>query len=404
MGSFNFLLYFTMTQTFEIALVTAIISILYSRVKAPYLGLWRFSWLSLLAYTLLAGLLMFLFVSEEYTSNRVFVLIFFMLVGGYSCLFFLDLGSKALVSNKKFPLKMQLKWLAFIVFISAVLTLISTQLDKEIGQFITILMLTLVSGIVSVIVGLRILKSGINYTGARVFGYMMIAHGVIWLLVRLEHYLVFAGVLPIQQMAVIAILLDIFIQLIMSLSIISWVLQHEHEMLNEATAKLQHIAWHDNLTQLPNRQWFTDKSQAYLDSLADQDMHVALIFIDLDGFKKVNDQCGHKVGDQLLVDIGQILLKHIGSRDKIARMGGDEFVWLAVSETSRADIINRANELRERLEQIKEIETHAVQISCSQGLTWFPEHSFNLETLIQLSDKAMYQAKKQGKAQLIEVS
>lgn len=404
MGSFNFLLYFTMTQTFEVALVTAIITILYNRVKAPYLGLWRFSWASLLVYTLLAGLLMFLFVEGEYTSNRVFVLIFFMLCAGYSCLFFLDLGSKVLINKQQYDRTTLFKWLVLIVFTCAVLTLLSTLFAKEIGQVITMLMLTFISGIVSVIVGVRILRSGINYIGARIFGYMMIAHGVIWLLVRLEHFLVFVDILSTQQMAVIAILLDIVIQLILSLSIISWVIQHEHEMLTAAKSKLQYIAWHDSLTQLPNRQWFTDKSQSYLDSLDEEGMLVALIFIDLDGFKQVNDQYGHKVGDQLLVYIGQILLEHIGPRDKIARMGGDEFVWLAVSETGKQNIIKRANELRERLEQISTIEGHLIQISCSQGLTWFPEHSFNLDTLIQLSDKAMYQAKKQGKAQLIEVN
>ncbi|WP_196137811.1 diguanylate cyclase domain-containing protein [Aliikangiella sp. G2MR2-5] len=161
--------------------------------------------------------------------------------------------------------------------------------------------------------------------------------------------------------------------------------------------KLKRQAQHDPLTDLPNRRLF--KELAYF-SLAkaqrDAEKH-AILFIDIDGFKKVNDESGHQSGDILLQQISHRLKNCIRDSDIIARYGGDEFIVLLNNDAHRELSEKVANKIIKVINEPFELGSGTKQVGASIGISTFPDDGKELESLIRLADKAMYIAKSKGK-------
>lgn len=172
--------------------------------------------------------------------------------------------------------------------------------------------------------------------------------------------------------------------------------------LQQSKEQLRHLAQHDSLTGLPNRALFTDRLQQALAAAQRDQTHVALLFLDLDYFKPVNDQFGHAVGDELLQAVAQRMLACVRQSDTVARIGGDEFVLLlrsAVDQTAQtAPAV--AEKIRESLAQVFELAGQRLFISCSIGIALYPEHGQNDIELAHHADLAMYQAKQAGRNQV----
>lgn len=155
----------------------------------------------------------------------------------------------------------------------------------------------------------------------------------------------------------------------------------------------QYLAYHDSLTGLPNRTLFLQMLQAAIDGDADQkDMH-ALLFIDLDKFKPVNDTFGHPVGDALLVAVAKRLRAAMRKTDLVARIGGDEFIVLRknLQAPSSADAL--AQSLVKSLSRPYSIGKRPVTVGASVGIAVWPQDGGDAVTLIQSADNAMYRAK-----------
>ena len=165
----------------------------------------------------------------------------------------------------------------------------------------------------------------------------------------------------------------------------------------DLTAALQHQAFHDRLTGLPNRHKF----EATLQDMLDQHINGALLFIDLDGFKDVNDTQGHAVGDQLLLLVASRLRSHLKAEDTIARVGGDEFVAILRSGDNSEDALARGEQILEALSTSFLIGRKRINIGASIGLSRFPEDGDTVETLLRNADVAMYQAKDNGKGRVL---
>ena len=127
----------------------------------------------------------------------------------------------------------------------------------------------------------------------------------------------------------------------------------------------------------------------------------AVCFLDLDGFKPVNDNYGHATGDLVLCEISQRLKYLIRGNDTVARMGGDEFVILFNDIKSSEDCKSLITKLLSSISRPIEIENISHQVTASIGVATYPEDSENSETLLNLSDKAMFEAKRQGKSRYI---
>jgi diguanylate cyclase (GGDEF)-like protein len=169
----------------------------------------------------------------------------------------------------------------------------------------------------------------------------------------------------------------------------------------EAEAKLQQMALIDELTGLPNRRLLFDRLTQSL-ARARRDGHrVALLYIDLDGFKLVNDNLGHAVGDIVLREVAHRLRARSRESDTVARIGGDEFTVVLDHIQENDDAIIAAESLLDVLRPEFEIDGHSVQIGASIGISIFPEHGDEGGYLLQQADCAMYAAKKNGKNQTV---
>lgn len=166
----------------------------------------------------------------------------------------------------------------------------------------------------------------------------------------------------------------------------------------EAERQVHRLAHYDTLTNLPNRTLFHIRIGQVLSQAKRHDRPVAVMFIDLDRFKLVNDSLGHGIGDQLLVAVARRLTDHFRDYDVISRQGGDEFL-LVLPETGANRAARRAEELlRDFAENPFSVEGHELTITPSIGIAMFPHDAGEADTLIQYADAAMYHAKEQGRA------
>src|SRR5699024_5103197 len=162
--------------------------------------------------------------------------------------------------------------------------------------------------------------------------------------------------------------------------------------------EVHRLAHFDTLTNLPNRTLFHIRIGQVLSQARRHDRPVAVMFIDLDRFKLVNDSLGHGIGDQLLVAVAQRLTEQFRDYDVISRQGGDEFL-LVLPETGANRAARRAEELlRNFAEHPFHVEGHELTITPSIGISMFPYDAEDADTLIRHADAAMYYAKEQGRS------
>ena len=160
--------------------------------------------------------------------------------------------------------------------------------------------------------------------------------------------------------------------------------------------RLRHLAQFDPLTDLPNRALFDDRLQVALSQSRRKEEKLALMFLDLDKFKPVNDSYGHAVGDALLVAVAARIKHLLRESDTVGRMGGDEFVILIHPVASVQDVTIVAEKIRHALAQPFELLDHHITISASIGIALYPQHGTDGISLARVADNAMYQAKREG--------
>lgn len=154
----------------------------------------------------------------------------------------------------------------------------------------------------------------------------------------------------------------------------------------------------DALTGLPNRTLLMDRLKHALARAQRNGSQAAVLFMDLDGFKEINDTLGHNVGDELLIQVANRLKDAIRESDTLARMGGDEFIFV-INEAELEGVKHLCDKLLRELQQGFDLEGNRHYISASIGIAMYPEHSVDENELLRLADQAMYEAKRLGKAQ-----
>jgi diguanylate cyclase (GGDEF)-like protein len=167
--------------------------------------------------------------------------------------------------------------------------------------------------------------------------------------------------------------------------------------LKQAQAQAQYLADHDLLTGLPNRNHVIKCYPQALEECRRQGLQAALIFLDLDHFKRVNDSLGHAVGDELLMHLARRLRGALGPQDRVARLGGDEFLLLVPHADAALVARQRAQELVALLSQPVQISQTELRVTPSIGLSLFPQDGQDIDTLMRHADQAMYSAKAAGR-------
>ncbi len=168
----------------------------------------------------------------------------------------------------------------------------------------------------------------------------------------------------------------------------------EHRMTEE---QIIFMASHDQITGLPNRALFMDRAGVALAQARRGNLKAGVMFIDLDGFKNVNDTLGHEAGDVLLKQAANRMVRRVRASDTVARFGGDEFAVLLGNVNSQENATMVAESILKELSRDFEIKGTAVSISGSIGLSFFPDDAEVAEDLIRLADGAMYAVKRSGK-------
>jgi diguanylate cyclase (GGDEF)-like protein/PAS domain S-box-containing protein len=161
--------------------------------------------------------------------------------------------------------------------------------------------------------------------------------------------------------------------------------------------RMRHMAHYDPLTELPNRALIADRLQQAVIKARRDKTYMAVMFIDLDRFKPVNDNLGHDIGDLLLKQVAHRMLSGVRASDTVARIGGDEFVVLLPSIEQEADATIVAEKILHALKQPFDVAGHEISISGSIGIAAYPEHGDDEKLLLINADIAMYHAKKDGR-------
>ena len=169
------------------------------------------------------------------------------------------------------------------------------------------------------------------------------------------------------------------------------------QALRDSQMRLESLAYYDTLTQLPNRRLFADHIQQEMAVAKRRNTLLAVCYLDLDGFKPINDRLGHEAGDRLLVSVAERLSSALRKEDTIARWGGDEFALLLNNLSSAEECADMLERLLARLEKPHLLDGEPCVVTASVGVTLFPEDMNDADTLLRHADHAMYLAKEQGR-------
>ena len=162
--------------------------------------------------------------------------------------------------------------------------------------------------------------------------------------------------------------------------------------------KFNYLAFHDDLTNLPNRRYINKEIESIIKGIkANQHTTLALLFIDLDRFKIINDNFSHSYGDKLLIEVSKRLSSCLGEKEVLARMGGDEFILLLQDFADEDYVMKKAEEILQLLLQPFLVDGKELHTTASIGVAIYPDYPITKEQLMVYADNAMYQAKSQGK-------
>ena len=174
-------------------------------------------------------------------------------------------------------------------------------------------------------------------------------------------------------------------------------LTHENSLVNDAKLKIEHMALHDQLTELPNRNMARQTFQEAFELAEERNQPLAVIFIDLDNLKPINDSLGHQAGDAILKEVSKRLKAIAKDQHIVCRYGGDEFIMILQNIHSAEDASAVAMIILNNISQTFAIKTIDINCTCSIGIAMAPRDGHDLDTLIKKADIAMYQSKDSGR-------
>ncbi|MBM3150515.1 MAG: GGDEF domain-containing protein, partial [Chloroflexi bacterium] len=169
------------------------------------------------------------------------------------------------------------------------------------------------------------------------------------------------------------------------------------QLRRESELRMTHLALHDALTGLPNRTLLNDRLNVAVAQATRNSYKLAVMMLDLDYFKDVNDSLGHSVGDKLLKEVGQRLVRVLRRSDTVSRMGGDEFIVLLPQISSAEYAAKVARKLLNSFKEPFLVERHELRMTTSIGVALYPEAGEDAESLFRHADTAMYRAKDRGR-------
>ena len=361
------------------------------RYRRRYLREWLFAW-SAAAVVSSAFLLLRLTEATIGRGLRTSLLTITVVATGLQ-LFWLLLSSRGLCGRANLSTTSQRRWLSLIALfsvagaITVVMRADSATLVREIGMA-----RGLIVGAVNVVCGAIVLRERRRADDGPVliFGGSLLVYGVARAALSLS-----IGVLGSTTAAWSAV--DLFLQGIIALAMVVTLLEDERESAIAAVGEVEQRAYHDALTGLPNRALLFDRIKIALAHAQRHRHRTAVLFLDLDRFKTINDSLGHSVGDELLKIAAERIRGCLRNEDTLSRFGGDEFVILMPIVARMEDPARVAQKILEAMDSPVTIGGHEMIVTSSIGIAVHPNDGADAETIVKNADAAMYQAKEEGR-------
>jgi diguanylate cyclase (GGDEF)-like protein len=190
---------------------------------------------------------------------------------------------------------------------------------------------------------------------------------------------------------------DFLLQALIGLGMVIWLLEEERARAFKASEQIAHLAYYDSLTGLANRNLFHEHLRLAMARIGGTGLGVAVLVLDLDRFKAINDSLGYSRGDEMLRLVGDRLRASLRPGDTIARLGGDEFAVLLPAVAGERDMVRLGEKVLDSLRRPFNLDRHEIVTTASLGISRFPEDGAGSEELLKKADVAMYQAKSLGR-------
>lgn len=362
-----------------------------------YQKYWAMAWFLMAGYTFFGGLTMILRIQGINEHWSLLVCTGFSQFFGYSGPILLLAGCLTMKSEHKINFHWWFVFTIIIIFSVGVTFSFNSPEQWQERYILRVGLRSVFCLIISSWVAIKTIQffKDDSKSGPKIFSYAMLTYGLSWSVYIIASIDLLFGGLFYRYLAIFGII-EFACQVVLIYGFTIWAIQNEKEKVDNAQQKLEEMAWLDSLTGLYNRRWLDCHAEQWLQNNNISVNSVAVMFIDLDGFKQINDRFGHKVGDELLQKVTYVLKEEASNTDILCRLGGDEFIYVYTSSSSYDDIKNKANKLRSNIRSIKDIANNPIKLSCSIGISC-PDNVFNIEALTIASDKAMYIAKNKGK-------
>jgi diguanylate cyclase (GGDEF)-like protein len=374
----------------------------YGEYRKSYLLHWTLGWAALAMHHLTATIWTFATLSGDFTPQSPLRISLSVLgaVSGWLQLVWLCFGVYELVRRRP----VRLIWAQRLLALAAIVAVLCALplLGPEVATFLRYLVRVGIHSAVSIVVFTgcatvlwrsRDRRQGIGFTLLSVacaasaiveVQYIVLSTG--WSnLGHLDHLAVYLG------------LIDLLLQTLMGVGMVASLLEDEREAAELAALEIEHLAYHDALTGLPNRPLFVDRLIVSIAQAHRNNAKLAVLFLDLDRFKDINDSLGHTLGDSMLKSVAERIRRCVREGDTVARFGGDEFTLLIPRVDHVEDAAKIAQKIIETLKIPFLIQEHELFVTTSIGISLFPEDGLDPETLVRNADTAMYRAKEQGR-------
>ncbi|MES2178167.1 MAG: EAL domain-containing protein [Gemmatimonadota bacterium] len=370
------------------------------RYWRPFLRHWTWSWVALAVHAGAgAGALV---LSEWFPINNPvrFALAFASGIAGYLQIGWLVLGTAELTSGRTFPARTTKLLIAGFTLLGAALVIANawdTQ-PRELFFILRVAVRRIAVGVAFAIGGVLIRRAP---SIARGIGRRVVMSAFFGLALQQGNFLGVAGsaALRLRYPVYLASLgfVDLILYVALAMGLVIWLLEEERQATMDAAARIERIAYHDSLTGLPNRQLFLNQLGMALHHARRNGTMSAVLFLDLDRFKIVNDSLGHAAGDTLLQTVAERIRTTVRGEDSVTRLGGDEFAVLATTVHSPDDAVMLAERIIAAVKRPIIVEGQELFVTTSLGISLFPQDATDPESLLKTADAAMYRAKAQGR-------
>jgi diguanylate cyclase (GGDEF)-like protein len=379
-------------------LIAAVLTGFHRVYRRRYLQHWERSWWAFLAYLVCAmlGVLLRLQTAAPFPL-RIGVAAGAM-IGGFWQLAWLYFGVREVATGRRTLRRAERRMLAGLALAAVILVAASLAVPPGVRFHLRIVLRALPAGTVFLLSGWLLLRNRAQLAGLgrKLLGASFVLYGLEQL-----HYLGIFGADALLDVSldypVLLGVADVLMQAAMGMGMVIWLLEEERKRVLVASEQIEHLAYHDTLTGLPNRSLFLDHVRVALVRAERDGESAALLFLDLDRFKSVNDSLGHSSGDEVLKVVAERLRGALRQGDVVARLSGDEFTVLLPGAGGEQDLGRVAGKLLGALRHPILFQGRRIVVTASLGISCFPGHGLEAEDLLRKADLAMYQAKRSGR-------